>query len=572
MNSDTSGFENAQKNLNAYTNKNKFVYEAFSKIFSSKEQENNEYQNSLKLYSLSNNLSNNLKRIRTFLIHTTDNIPFEVADTISFKNIVAKDNYDVPGWILIGDTKLEGKNESDYKRVSSLSIKDTNSAVFIKYKLNQFIDSIINLTPEETRLQIKQSITLNLNDVETEYDGISSWEMYNFDHVSLSKCVTFLTQLEADVRYCEQLVLNELFNKANSNNKNNIAAQLADLSMKYETEKKEKEISLLQKDKELNNTRLEAKDAEINQTKKTISIFIIVLIIVSILILFVIRANYLRKKANTLLQKQKNEIELKNHLIEHQKQEIVDSVNYAQRIQKAILPEQDSIYAALKQSFILYQPKDIVSGDFYFFHSVNSNHHILAACDCTGHGVPGAFMSLIGSNVLKQVVVEKNKIEPAQILNEVNKGVCDTLKQNQNQNRDGMDVALISLEKKDKNTILKYAGANRPLWLVRNNELSEIKPDKNPIGGFQPDEDRKFTQHELELNTNDTIYLFSDGFADQFGGEQGKKMMTKRFKDIVVNLQEKSMQAQHNELNSHYSIWKGQHEQVDDVLVIGVRI
>ena len=264
----------------------------------------------------------------------------------------------------------------------------------------------------------------------------------------------------------------------------------------------------------------------------------------------------------TEVMHQKAEIEIKNR-------DILDNLNYARRIQSAILPDIKLIYETLKDSFIFYRPKDIVSGDFYTF-SQKENRVIISSADCTGHGVTGAFMSMIGSSHLNQIINERGILRPSEILNHLNTGITEALKQTDKEVNDGMDIALCSLDL--QNLRLEYAGANRPLWLFRNSEWIEIKPDKLPIGGFRVNREAVFTNHEMELRQGDTIYLFTDGFADQFGGPDGKKILSKRFREILLSMQTISMQDQKKKLESFFDEWKKNTEQVDDVLVIGIRI
>jgi serine phosphatase RsbU (regulator of sigma subunit) len=262
------------------------------------------------------------------------------------------------------------------------------------------------------------------------------------------------------------------------------------------------------------------------------------------------------------VQKQKELIELKNKAI-------TDNINYAQRIQSAILPDIKLIYKALEHSFILFLPKDIVSGDFYAFAEKNGRVLIIAG-DCTGHGVSGAFMSMIGSALLNQIINEKGVSDPAQILNLLNSSVIESLKQSENESNDGMDISICSFDLK-ANT-LQFAGANRPLWLVRDNTLEVFKPDKFPIGGLQAARNRTFTNYEIALKKNDAIYIFTDGYADQFGGEKGKKLMTAKFKEMLLSMQSTGMRDQEKILKDNFETWKGDNEQVDDVLVIGVSV
>lgn len=263
------------------------------------------------------------------------------------------------------------------------------------------------------------------------------------------------------------------------------------------------------------------------------------------------------------------EIETKNILVEQKNRDITDSINYAKRIQEAILPLESQILKNLPASFVLFKPRDIVSGDFYWYAHIEGKN-ILALVDCTGHGVPGAFMSMIGNSLLNEIVYEKKIYEPAKILNYLNEGVRMSLKQDQqnNETHDGMDVALISIEGKK----LEYSGAHRPLYLIREGTLQEIAADKFPIGGIQSENSRKFKNHVLDLQTNDTLYMFSDGYVDQFGGEKGKKFMSKRFQELLLSIQEKSAGEQKEILNHTIISWKKNIEQVDDILVIGVKI
>jgi serine phosphatase RsbU (regulator of sigma subunit) len=263
------------------------------------------------------------------------------------------------------------------------------------------------------------------------------------------------------------------------------------------------------------------------------------------------------------------ELELKNEVITLKNKEITDSLVYAKRIQAAILPDSKLIYKSLKQAFILYLPKDIVSGDFYAFAQKN-NKVIIAAADCTGHGVAGALMSMIGSSLLNQIINERDVTSPGKILDELNTGIIHSLKQKDSESNDGMDIAVCSFDFSNSKVI--FSGANRPLWLVRKNELLTYKPNKLPIGGLQITHNEKFIEHEITLEPNDTIYLFSDGYADQFGGGAGKKMMLKRFKETILAIQNKTMQEQEINLKDFFLDWKKNNEQVDDVLVVGIRV
>lgn len=259
---------------------------------------------------------------------------------------------------------------------------------------------------------------------------------------------------------------------------------------------------------------------------------------------------------------QKEVIEIKN-------KEILDSITYAKRIQEAILPPEKLVKALLPQSFILYLPKDIVAGDFYWIETAG-DRVLIAAADCTGHGVSGALMSMLGVSLLNQIVNEKGITQPAQILNQLHASVIAALKQSQNDTHDGMDIVLCSFDLK-KNEV-EFAGANRPLWILRNNERIVIAPDKVPIGGLQIERKESYNSHTVSLQKGDSVYLFTDGYADQFGGEHNKKLMSKNFNEMLLSMNGKTMNEQQNFLKNYFDKWKGNSEQVDDVLVIGVEV
>lgn len=268
---------------------------------------------------------------------------------------------------------------------------------------------------------------------------------------------------------------------------------------------------------------------------------------------------------------QKEEIDKQRAQIEEYFVQVTDSIKYAQKIQEAILPPDTQVQRMLPNSFILYRPKDIVSGDFYWLGEAN-NKVFFAAVDCTGHGVPGAFMSIVGYNQLKQAIITTGGSNPAEILDHLNKGVSETLhqKEEHSTNKDGMDIAICSL---DYDTLeLEYAGAFNPLYLLRNNEIQEIKANKFPIGSFVDEEPSNFTNNKFQLQKGDQIYIFSDGYADQFGGPRGKKFMYRRFRELLVANCHKEMSEQKETLQETLFDWMQDEEQVDDILVIGVRV
>ncbi|MES2394927.1 MAG: SpoIIE family protein phosphatase [Bacteroidota bacterium] len=271
---------------------------------------------------------------------------------------------------------------------------------------------------------------------------------------------------------------------------------------------------------------------------------------------------------------QKEEIEAKNGELEILYKHVTDSIKYAKRIQEAILPPDSLVKELLPNSFVLYKPKDIVSGDFYWI-GQKDGKTMFAAVDCTGHGVPGAFMSIVGHNILKQVVSNNTFSTPAQILDSLNEGVSETLhhgghEHEEGQAKDGMDISFCTID--FKTLELQYAGAYNPLYIIRNGQLIQTKANKFPIGLFLGEEKKKFTNHTFQLERGDTVYIFSDGYADQFGGPYGRKFMAIPFRVLLMDINKEPIEKQKIILNKTIEDWRGQLDQVDDILVIGVKI
>ena len=292
-------------------------------------------------------------------------------------------------------------------------------------------------------------------------------------------------------------------------------------------------------------------------------------------------------KARLDLEESKKEIEEQKEIIEHAHEEVKSSINYAERIQSALLAGDESWDKIGSDRFILFKPRDIVSGDFYWGYA-NDNLAIWAAADCTGHGVPGAFMSMLGVGLLNEIVAEGQVFDPAEILNQLRSKIIQSLEQKGEERKDGMDIALCVL---DRNTgKLRFAGAYNPLWIVRNglpneesksilisennkNHLLEIKADKMPIGKFTKDKET-FQTKEIQLQKDDVIYTFSDGFQDQFGGPDGRKYMSKRMKKFLLSISSKPMNEQQVILDKEFKDWmnEGKTSQIDDVCLVGVKV
>lgn len=374
--------------------------------------------------------------------------------------------------------------------------------------------------------------------------------------------------------------------------------QLLDLINK-ETQSK---IALLEKEKELKEIKMKEQKALLQNKELQIKeqdarlkaeLYIIVLLVGGLVFAgalgFVLYRNFKQRKAASL------KIEEQLTTIQHQHDNITNSINYAQRIQQAMLPQEKALQHFIPDSFILYKPKDVVSGDFYWFYNVYnqsklndvnveddresisdlpdpslSQKLIVSAVDCTGHGVPGALMSMIGYNLLNEIA-HKKVHQSNHILNELHKGVRFALQQYKNENKDGMDMALCVIDKENKT--LEFSGAKNPMVFIQDNELYYVKGDKEAIGGSQGEAKRDFTRQMINIEKPTWVYLFTDGYADQFGGPEGKKFMSKNMKELLLQIHQKPFADQKAILNETIENWRGTTEkQIDDMLVIGMKV
>ncbi len=274
---------------------------------------------------------------------------------------------------------------------------------------------------------------------------------------------------------------------------------------------------------------------------------------------------------STAIHHEKERIEQLKAQVEYRHKEIIDSVHYAKKIQQAILPSYEMVNSLLPDSFIFFKPKNIVSGDFFWVHRVNEHQILFAAVDCTGHGVPGAFMSIMGYHLLEQVVKENHIYQPALILDELSKLVIKSLKQTNElaSVKDGMDIALCMVDY--QNYTLEYAGAHNSLYLIRDGILNETKADRRSIG-ISLSKSLLFTNHKIKLEKGDYLYVFSDGFADQKGGSNNDKFFYQPFRDLLTAIHKLPMQEQRQKLEKVIIEWKGDKGQIDDMLVIGLSL
>ncbi len=409
----------------------------------------------------------------------------------------------------------------------------------------------------------------------------------------------YATQQRFDQAY-EQMVLHQIIEEELFSEEN--AKIINDLQTSYELEKKQKEIDLLNKDRFIRGLIIAAA--------------VVGLVLLLLLAFILYRANRNKRLANSLLrlqnaeiiqqkeeilaqrdaiEAQRDQIETQHREIVHKTQNIESSIQYALRIQQAMLPYDDTINQELPLHFIFYKPRDLVSGDFYWYASVDQRPHLSArddireppstfttqshkkviftAIDCTGHGVPGAFMSMIGDALLNQIVMDKRLTEPNLILNEMHWGIRKALKQSETHNRDGMDMTLCVIDKESKT--IEFAGAKNPLIYVKNNELTEVKTDVFSVGGWleADDKPRNYKKHQISYaDAPITLYMFTDGYQDQFGGPKNKKFMRKRFRELLFKIHQEPMAYQRDILDKTFHEWTGEQRQMDDILVIGLKL
>ncbi|MGL4599796.1 MAG: SpoIIE family protein phosphatase, partial [Bacteroidia bacterium] len=301
--------------------------------------------------------------------------------------------------------------------------------------------------------------------------------------------------------------------------------------------------------------------------------YVIGAVLLVVLIVY-ISLRRLRKHKNVLeklVRERTVEVQTQKEKLQQVVGDLHDSINYAKRIQDALLPRRSHYEQYLPQSFVFLSPKDIVSGDFHWL-DVKNNAVYVAAADCTGHGVPGALMSVVGFNLLDQALHEANLLEPAQILSHLDRGVNKLLRQSDRDSevKDGMDIAICRIDFEQME--LQYAGAFNPLYWIRNGDLFQFKADKDPIGSNENNVADHYTNHKIKLEKNEMIYIFSDGFADQFGGPFGKKFKYAPFRELLLSVHQLPLEKQHEKMKEAFFGWKKEYEQVDDVLVIGIRI
>lgn len=337
---------------------------------------------------------------------------------------------------------------------------------------------------------------------------------------------------------------------------------ISDMQTKYETEKKDQQNQVLKIE-----NRLSAKTIK---QQKIISYCIIIGLALSITFAyFIFKGLKKQKQANSIISNQKKEVEKQKELVDEKQKEILDSIHYAKRIQNTLLAHKDFLNENLSNNFVLFKPKDIVSGDFYWATKAQANGEklfYLAVCDSTGHGVPGAFMSLLNIGFLSEAIKEKDIFEPHRVFNYVRKRLIESI--SKEEQKDGFDGILLCINKTTGK--ITYAAANNNPVIVSNNTVINLKADKMPVG--KGERENSFTLFDLELLPNDTLYLFTDGYPDQFGGPKGKKFKYKQLEELLINNTHLPLNKQALLLENVFDNWKGNLEQIDDVLVVGLKL
>ena len=481
---------------------------------------------------------------------------------------------------------LKDKNGSAicYINIASLNVKLSDDSLLNQAKKTKFLNNAINFG------QKAFDIAKNIKALPME-NGAAKILMESYDKLGNYKLA---------MKYGNIYIITK-----DSMFKEEKTKSIAEAEKKFESEKKQLQIEKLNKEKELQRSEI-LRQNETSRRQKSIIIFIIAgLLLVAVFAIFVVQRlritrrqkriiekqkilvdekNILLNQQNEEINTQKDEIESQRDLVTNQKNQIENilhevhqSINYAQRIQIAVLPENSLLENCFSEYFILYKPKDKVSGDFYWWAEVD-NQIIITVADCTGHGVPGAFMTMLGTSFLREIVQKEFITDSAVILKKLRKEIIKALKQKgvEGEQKDGMDMALVSINKKSK--LMHYAGAHNSLLITRNPDnlkyetenIIEIKADKMPVAIY--DLMDNFTNHEIQLHNGDMIYMFSDGYVDQFGGPNRKKFLSKNFRQLIHEIKYKSMTEQEKILNETIENWKGEYEQIDDITVLGLKI
>ena len=467
---------------------------------------------------------------------------------------------DLQGQSMVFKGYIYGLNK-EFDKAQSIFLE----ALKIFEELNNY-KGISNTLGQISNNYRKQGDYKNAREFATKAMKVSEGSSDVFDISEMAWLLSDINEKQGDYKEALKLYKYHIQMRDSVVNKDN-QQDLIKQQINYEYQKKEAILTADYKQ----TLAIEKKE---KQQQRIITYFTVIgLVIVITLLIFIFNRLKVTQKQKLVIEDQKKIVELQNVIVEEKNQEIMDSITYAKRIQNAILPPSKLVKEYLKESFILYKPKDIVAGDFYWMEHTEGAV-LFAAADCTGHGVPGAMVSVVCNNAMNRSVREYGLTNPGEILNKTREIVIEEFEKSEDDVKDGMDIALCSLSTVSSSSgayrELTYAGANNPLWLIRNGEIIETKANKQPIGQF--DNPEPYTTHTIELQKGDSIYIFSDGYVDQFGGEKGKKFKTQAFRELLLNIQDKEMEEQRFIIDAAFETWKGNLDQIDDVCIIGVRI
>lgn len=483
---------------------------------------------------------------------------------------IARMNYSIANITL-------NKSKDNISKITRLKAIEIYKRVLPIFKVNEnlefYLGSLINLGSQLSIIGELDESQVYLVEAEKIASDAKNYKMLINVYSSTAVNYKRKNNFQNEAVYLRKVIAanDSLFNETKSK-------AIAEVQIKYQTDKIESENKLLMKDSEIKD--LENKNNKIAiQSQVTQRNYLIGGCIVILVIAFYIFSRF------RLSQKQKKIIEQQKLMVDQKQLEITDSIKYAKRLQEAILPPMKLVKKYFPESFILYKPKDIVAGDFYWMESFNQTTKsdgkiskiVLFACaDCTGHGVPGAMVSVVCSNAMNRAVKEFGITDPGKILDKVRELVIETFEKSESEVNDGMDISFCAFTLPAigelNGGILHWSGANNPLWIIKNNsmEIMDIKPNKQPIGRYK--DPKPFTTHSIELSKGDCIYISTDGYADQFGGSKGKKFKYANLLKLLKEISPISMNQQVEKLNQNFESWQGQLEQVDDVCIIGIRV
>lgn len=504
--------------------------------------------------------------------------------------------------LFASDTDREDFRRYNFRLLASNDLSeeffmDEGKAHELKTMLIQYEDKLHRIQASNGLPPALIGIGFDLEDHMSPWGDTISWEDRMFGRRPVANCFTNLRWIEQVTLLQENALLNELINHFDLSQESTLIRQLASKESEKAIELQANEILRINQQQELQNIQLETTQTELRQRNILLGVAVTGIAFVLVLLIISSRAYFRKQKdmrelkiQNKKIEGQRNEIgaqrdeieaqrdeieaqrdmvQEQKEQIEHTHHEISASIDYAMRLQDAMLPGPTLLEEHFSGHMVFFRPKQKVSGDFYWWDR-SGNSLVIAVADCTGHGVPGAFMSLLGASLLKEVVKLEGINTPGPVLDRLRKEVIAALDQKgaMGEQKDGMDMALISID--PESLLCRYAGANSALYLLRRGKIKIYQPDPMPLSYYE--EMHPFKTHEIQLEAGDQLYLFSDGYADQFGGEKRKKFNYSRFRELIKEHADLSMPRQQQVLSDTIREWQGKYEQIDDMVVVGIKI